>query len=180
MDPQEGLGRARGRSRGVARGLDNTDNSTDNNSTLGRGRGPPMMTSLSSQVSPSDDTSETQGRGLRRGMERGRASLMVQEDTDGLEGRVKQMSFKDNIPETLAPARMFNPEVLYDQIQTKDTNVIVENTHATGPKVRKIRLQTNVLFLQNKPGWTIYSYSVEFRPALDSKVMKKVVLRGQV
>ena len=36
-----------------------------------------------------------------------------------------------------------------------------------------IKLQTNVLFLQTKPKWKLYSYRIDFRPELDDKRQKK-------
>jgi aubergine-like protein len=179
---ENGLGRARGRSRGLARGIDPTDNSTESASTLGRGRGPQFMGTTSSNISPSNDNSDpTAGRGLRRGMERGRASLNVclGDPLGDLDERFKKAKIDFHMPnekEVIAPSRMFHSEVIHDQHQTRDANVIVENKHASD-KCNKITLQTNVLFLQNRPNWTLYSYSVDFKPAQDSKMMKKIVLK---
>ena len=73
---------------------------------------------------------------------------------------------------------MFPAEVLVDHhTQYNKNDVIITKEQRHSDSTSRIRLQTNVLFLRNRPMWKLYSYEVKFKPTLDSKILQKVVLK---
>merc|ERR1712061_22468 len=174
-DHELNLERARGRARGFARG--NIEESSES-ASLGRGHlGTRPMTSTTDNNSPNNPTGSgsdpnSGGRGIRRGMERGRArGNMVVERFNELTLRVPIK------PDTIAPSRMFHNEVLFDQLELRDDDCLLGDAKHAKDSNSRIQLQTNVLFLQNRPNWTLYSYSIDFRPEQDDRKKKKRVLR---
>lgn len=175
-DHELNLERARGRARGFARGQ--IEESSES-ASLGRGHlgQRPMMTSTTDNNTPpgvggSGSDPNSGGRGIRRGMERGRAS------GSALTDRFEELKLRVPVKqETIAPSRIFHNEVLFDQVETLDDNCKLGDAKHAKDSNSKIQLQTNVLFLQNRPNWKLYSYSIEFRPELDDRKKKKRVLR---
>lgn len=183
-DQPDGSGRAIGRSRGRARGNLNaeSENGSSGPQSRGRGRG----------SSSQENGDSSQGRGVRRGMERGRATL---DNVDEIDTRLRNLRFEAGLvghwdgEKYVPPHRIGGTQP--DQVMIDDNidnvhghdncQVLAKTSGFHGPVKAKdmvpIKLQTNVWFLQNKPNWSLYSYRVDFRPELDDKRQKKYCIR---